>query len=101
MKVTSISLKRTYGNYQNIGMSADVEDGEDVSEAVKKLESVIDQQINSNRAVDQATSDINILNHQSNCLKGDVERLEERKNELVEWFKSKGPNIDNYNNLPF
>jgi len=101
MKVTSISLKRTYGNYQNIGMAADVEDGEDVSEAVKKLESVIDQQINSNRAVDQATSDIYILNHQSNCLKGDVERLEERKNELVEWFKSKGPNIDNYNNLPF
>lgn len=35
----------SFGNYENISMSADVEDGETVGEALEKLEAVINSEL--------------------------------------------------------
>ena len=45
MKVKTISRTMSFGNYGNISMSAVVEDGETVGEAIAKLEAVINEEI--------------------------------------------------------
>lgn len=81
MKVKTISRTMSFGNYENISMSADVEDGETVGEALGKLEAVINEEIKKR--------------------KKDIEQLENRYNKMKKFLEMHGVRIDEITELPF
>ena len=101
MKVKTISRTMSFGNYENISMSADVEDGETVGEAIGKLEAVINEEIKKRNNYHLEKSCVDNLEYRKSQLKEGIEHLENRYNKMKAFLEMHGVRICEITELPF
>ena len=101
MKVKTISRTMSFGNYENISMSAEVEENETVREALGKLEAAINEEIKIRNKYHLEKSCVDNLEYRKSQLKKDIEHLENRYNKMKIFLEMHGVRIDEITELPF
>ena len=101
MKVKTISRTMSFGNYENISMSADVEDGETAGEVIGKLEAVINEEIKKRNNYHLEKSCVDNLEYRKSQLKEGIEHLENRYNKMKMFLEMHGVRIGEVTELPF
>lgn len=95
----------SFGNYENIEMTAEVENGETVKEALGKLEetmgSIIQEKDQFHRSYRQINAYLSETKDQLAQLDSEIIQKKEVLNRINEWLKKHNINVDVKYDLPF
>lgn len=101
MIITEISRTKSFGEYENISMTAKTENGESVHAALLALEATIDDAIAEREAPKKMVYDIQELERRHASLMSNIETLKQRKTEIEAWFKKYGIPENKWGSIPF
>lgn len=101
MKIKTISRTVSFGNYENISMSADIEEGESVEVCLAKLEHAIQCELDRKNSYTTVFNNVQSLEHQKRSLESDFDALKSKIFILKEFLKSHGVDVDKFEQLPF
>ncbi len=101
MKVTEIRRTVTFGNYENISMSATLDREETVSEALNKLELTIDSEIGRKKSIEQLAHSVEHLTAQKDNLTREIQELSRKKALILKWASKHKVNVSALSELPF
>jgi len=94
MKITSIKMTKTFGNYENISMEGVLEEGETVQDASDKLQNTIKSEIDRIQGINCAErslkNDVNELIRQKTELEIVVQTLYDKKEAIEKWVETHG-----------
>jgi hypothetical protein len=84
-----------------MSMTAEIEDGEDVSSAVIKLEGVISSHVKTFKNCEIGYSRFLNLKYDRDLLENEVLGLEKRKSDVENWAKKYNVSLNAVGDLPF
>lgn len=99
MKFTKLRKTRTYGNFQNISLEADIEDGDSIESVDCAIEKEIDKLINREKAIEDKKDEYSNLKYNIDSLKRQAENMERTIIKYRDFMKKHG--IDVKDDLPF
>lgn len=95
----------SFGNYENIEMTAEVEDGESVSEVLKSLEQQIGLEVEKRGSatlmLDQALAQREQLTKQIDEQKRELEWLTNKISDFRKFCEDHNLNTESFDDLPF
>ena len=105
MKVKTISRKMSFGNYENIEMTAEVENGETVKEALGKLENemekIIEEKDSFKKTVNRLISDGVAAESRLRSLNDEIENRTQRLVKIDDFMKKHNISWSFEEELPF
>lgn len=105
MKIKTISRTKSFGNYENISMCAEVEDNELISNVVDYLEGLILGEIARMGKVEsernEANWSYNALCNQIRSKESELASLNDRIEKAHAFCEKMGIKVEEFNELPF
>lgn len=100
MEIKTISRTISFGNYQNIGMTADV--GNDIPEIVlKNLEEKMNRIIEEKTHLKTIYYDVKNLERKKESLLIEINNMMATQKKLIDWAKKHNIKDDVFDDLPF
>ncbi len=87
MKIKSITRLVTFGNYENMSMCAEVEEGDDYKEVALRIEIMIKEFVDERNAYAGMLEEKAVLRNEIQQLKSDLNYAETKKGKLIELVK--------------
>lgn len=101
MKIKTISRTVSFGNYENIGMTAELNENDDISGAMFLLEQTIKNEIEKKGYVSGMANDVERLKIEKAQLQHEVDDMQKTKSEIESWCTKHNLPISALSELPF
>ena len=101
MKIKTVSRTISFGTYENISMCAEVGNNETPREVVTRLEKEIGEIISKKDLYNNLDIEVTNLENRKRYLENDIENMEKRQKELIDWAKEHNISDHAFSELPF